>query len=151
MIYTGAELFEGNGIKITNGEISTSETIYDMSSSDSSKNWGYTNGIGRGVTVSKDFSKYKRLRIYLFTPNYGNGIFGPVELSLQTFTNSGSYSAGGFWGLNYSYASNCYGYVAQIVVGQNKDWINNNSGVYNMATWTYDNNPASIYKIEGVY
>lgn len=38
------------------------ETIYDMSSNDSSINWGYTSGIQGGVTVTgKDFSKYKKL------------------------------------------------------------------------------------------
>lgn len=40
------------------------EVIYDKSSLDTSKNWGYTGGIQGGVTVTgKDFSKYDKLII----------------------------------------------------------------------------------------
>lgn len=44
------------------------EVVYDMTSSDSNFNWGYTSGISAGntgITVSgKDFSKYKKLKFY---------------------------------------------------------------------------------------
>lgn len=71
MIYTGAELHEGDGVNIKDGVFSVDssvvrmETIYDMKSSDSSINWSYPSGIKTGIPISgKNFSKYKRLRVY---------------------------------------------------------------------------------------
>ena len=60
------KLTAGNGISIKNGVISVNfETIYDMKSSSSSINWGYTAGIRGGNTAigGKDFSNYQFLII----------------------------------------------------------------------------------------
>lgn len=59
-----------NQIVMTNSEDTNisclrTEVVYDMTSSDASKNWGYTSGIQGGVTISgKDFSKYDKLVFY---------------------------------------------------------------------------------------
>ena len=53
-----------NQIVMTNSEDTNTsclrtEVVYDMTSSDASKNWGYTSGIYSNTTVSnKDFSKF---------------------------------------------------------------------------------------------
>lgn len=47
------------------------ETVYDMSSSDTNKNWGYTGGISAGTEITgKDFSKYKYLKFYCNTMTF---------------------------------------------------------------------------------
>lgn len=76
-----------NQIVMTNSEDTNisclrTEVVYDMKSSDASKNWGYTNGIGTGVTINKDFSKYNFLVCeYL---SYNNSIIGFCDLSQPT-------------------------------------------------------------------
>ena len=76
-----------NQIVMTNSEDSNiscirTEVVYDMTSSDASKNWGYPNGIGTGVTINKDFSKYDFLVCeYL---SYNNSIVGFCDLSQPT-------------------------------------------------------------------
>lgn len=76
-----------NQIVMTNSEDTNisclrTEVVYDMTSSDASKNWGYPNGIGTGVTINKDFSKYDFLVCeYL---SYNNSIVGFCDLSQPT-------------------------------------------------------------------
>lgn len=76
-----------NQIVMTNSEDTNisclrTEVVYDMTSSDASKNWGYPNGIGTGVTINKDFSKYNFLVCeYL---SYNNSIVGFCDLSQPT-------------------------------------------------------------------
>lgn len=41
------------------------EVVYDMTSSDASKNWGYPNGIQGNVPVTKDLTKYQYLDFVL--------------------------------------------------------------------------------------
>lgn len=63
------------------------EVVYDMKSSDANINWGYPNGIGTGVTINKDFSKYNFLVCeYL---SYNNSIVGFCDLTQPT-TPSGT-------------------------------------------------------------
>lgn len=41
------------------------EVVYDMTSNDASKNWGYASGIRGNVEITeKDFTKYKQLKFY---------------------------------------------------------------------------------------
>lgn len=58
------------------------ETIYDMNSTDSNINWGYTSGIGTGVTINKNFSKYKMLRCQY--QSYNNAIVAFCDLTTPT-------------------------------------------------------------------
>lgn len=108
------------------------ETVYDMSSSDSSKNWGYTAGLSNGVVINgKDLSKYKRLRCYWFLFGADSGIF---ELDLSHYLieicrsfvtlNSDSYNAG-------------------IVIEEN--------GSITVSTANPPSGDNYIYRIEGVY
>ena len=78
-----------NQIVMTNSEDSNvsclrTEVVYDMTSSDASKNWGYTSGIQGGVTVSgKDFSKYDKLMFY----GYRTGIMtfcAEIDITIPT-------------------------------------------------------------------
>jgi hypothetical protein len=66
------------------------ETIYDMSSNNSSLNWGYTGGIPTGTSISKDFTKYKYLKIYCNRPsdNYGSTV---TLVPLDKPQDSGAY------------------------------------------------------------
>lgn len=64
------------------------EVVYDMTSSDASKNWGHTSGIKNNVTVTgKDFSKYEKLIAYCHT-NYYNY---PIEIDLTIPTQENLY------------------------------------------------------------
>lgn len=58
------------------------ETIYDMNSSDANLNWGYTSGIGNGITINKNFSKYKMLICQY--QSYNNAIVGFCDLTTPT-------------------------------------------------------------------
>lgn len=94
-----AGLLEPNQIYMTpDGDANLSylrtEVVYDMSSSDSTKNWGYQSGINGGVTVSgKDFSKYYKL---IVTVQFGGvSTQGVIMLDEKTTnTSNGSYYNG---------------------------------------------------------
>lgn len=58
------------------------ETIYDMNSTDANLNWGYTSGIGNGVTVNKNFSKYKMLICQY--QSYDNAVVAFCDLTTPT-------------------------------------------------------------------
>lgn len=105
------------------------ETIYDMSSSDSNINLGYTGGIQPGTTISNlALSKYKTLRIWF--GNYGNLQYQGF-LTLSIAGNGSRECQTTSWNLNY-----------QITVNKLDDTssITNSSG---------DN--CNIIRIEGVY
>lgn len=76
-----------NQIVMTNSEDTNisclrTEVVYDMTSSDASKNWGYPNGIKGGITISgKNFSKYERLRVYAYTDWYKQSFEISTEVS----------------------------------------------------------------------
>ena len=67
-----------NQIVMTNSEDSNisclrTEVVYDMTSSDASKNWGYPNGIQGNVPVTKDLTKYQynhHLQLYLLSNTF---------------------------------------------------------------------------------
>lgn len=139
-----------NQIVMTNSEDSNTsclrtEVVYDMTSSDASKNWGYPNGIQGGVNISgKDFSRYERLRVYAYTDWYKqsfeistevNSIYGKINTQSPDSNNHNSTyikintTNNGF---NISFYS-----------------VNIPSG---SSTWTLMNGNSNyyIYKIEGV-
>lgn len=74
--------------------IERSEIVYDKDSTDSVLNWGYTSGISAGnsgITVSgKDFSKYKKLKIYfdsLWGKTGGTPVYNEVlEIDFENMT-----------------------------------------------------------------
>ena len=121
------------------------EVVYDMTSSDASKNWGYTSGIRNNVTVTgKDFSKYEKLIAYCYTNYYTY----PVEIDLTKHTvenfylsrlcigkaDSMLYFAGGQTNLEKT------SFTARIFR------VNNTT---NMST-EYDEDSFYVYKIEGI-
>lgn len=121
------------------------EIVYDMSSTDSTLNWGYTSGIQGSVSVSgKDFSKYKKLRYYC--SRYGFVSIGIIDLEgvqRQEAYRSKSTQADVESSTNYvttftvSVNSEKTSFKVDSVY-QNTGGKNNNTGYY-------------IYKIEGVY
>ena len=134
------------------------ETIYDMSSSDSSLNWGYTSGIEgggtTGVTISnKDFSKYKKLLVYyrFWTPTVGKDATSHLEVDLDKLVSS-VYS-----GMNTGYVvfENSWIFMQTILAYVNSaktsiticGWRNCNSG----ADATKNVANGKCYKIIGVY
>ena len=68
---------DGEGSVVhSNGEsyVEHVDVVYDMTSADVEKNWGYTAGFGttEGKITGKDFSKYRYLRVY-FDNNWLSG------------------------------------------------------------------------------
>lgn len=108
------------------------ETIYDMASSDSSKNWGYTSGIGSGVSVSgKNFSKYKKLKLFC-SPNNGIGVYQVIfEIDL-TRNLTGEYGSSIVGWDNTSYQA----------------FVNSEKTILRMGT-SYSS--GCIFRIEGEY
>ena len=105
------------------------ETIYDMLSTDSNINWGYTGGIQPGTTISNlALSKYKTLRIWF--GNYGNLQY-QVFLTLSIAGNGSRECQTTSWNLNY-----------QITVNK----LNDTSSLTNSS----GDNCTSV-RIEGVY
>lgn len=124
------------------------EVVYDMTSSDVNKNWGYTSGIQGGVTVSgKDFSKYKVLRVYV---NYANTItqIGDIDMNLlvdntyrvaqrcgtQSISNANFYFSNSYVNNSKtSFTHDGVGYISGTTIN-----LRNSNGDY------------IVYKIEGV-
>lgn len=108
------------------------ETIYDMSSDDSSKNWGYTSGITAGTTVSgKAFTKYKSLIVYMGDASYPNDYQVNVIIKIDGVANTGFYGSSVVgWGSA----------VYSVFVNSQKTSIKNNSDYTSI-----------IIKIDGVY
>lgn len=131
----------------SNGAIyNNTEVVYDMTSSDASKNWGYTNGIQGGVTVSgKDFSKYDKLIFYgyrfgimnfcaeidITIPTKSPNLFGRATSCFHFIEANVSYTAGMTIELNTSLT----GFTAKF----NQNTVDQNSN----AEWF-------VAKIEGV-
>lgn len=136
-----------------------SETIYDKTSADANINWGYTSGIPSGTSVSKSFSKYKKLRVWAGQAAIEIGAvmgFCEVDLRHKTINWDGSVQ-------NYYSASNVYYSIMVEDTGTNyplqravQAVVNDTFSqitVYNVQTGRYHNNTASgnIFRIEGVY
>lgn len=104
-----------NQIVMTNSEDTNisclrTEVVYDMTSSDASKNWGYPNGIGTGVTINKDFSKYDFLVCeYL---SYNNSIVGFCDLSQPTMPSD---TTGRYMIYAVAYIGNAYSELISVI------------------------------------
>ena len=144
----------------------TIETIYDRTSSDSNINWGYTSGIiFKTQTISnKNFTKYKRLRIYCNWNENENNWFGAtthfdVELNESLCNADGNF-------VGYLAMLPCNSYINEIniiffgmvTVNTNKLAININGYSINIVnntrtelTNTSNYSNFKIIKIEGVY
>lgn len=80
---------------VDNNFAQKSKVLYDASSSSSALNWGYTNGIGNGVTVSnKDFTPYKYL--ICFCGNTDNHV-GVIVNLINNFGGYGGRVIGNAW------------------------------------------------------
>ena len=135
------------------------EMIYDNTSTNPSLNWGYTNGIPSGTTVSKSFSKYKKLRVYAGQADTRIGAtmgFCEVDLQHKTIQWDGSVQ-------NYYSASNVYDSIMIEDAGTNyplqrivKAVVNDTLSqitVYNVKTGRWHNcaENGNIFRIEGIY
>lgn len=125
------------------------ETIYDKDSANASVNWGYTSGITSGTSVTgKDFSKYKRLRIYYCAKNgsVASDSWGRnniLEIDLSNLINFG-YSASSK--LRYLKASDNYDGSTVVTINSSKTEF-----LLSMLDGTNNNTSSFTYKIEGVY
>ena len=121
------------------------QTIYDMKSTDSAINLGYTSGIKGGVTLTKlNLKKYKRLKVYSVI----NWDYSIVEIDLTMLvTQYNSYynsKANPRISNNFMYTYGTYVSVGSaknniyISFFKNNSYLNNNTNYY-------------CYKIEGIY
>lgn len=104
-----------NQIVMTNSEDSNisclrTEVVYDMTSSDASKNWGYPNGIGTGVTINKDFSKYDFLVCQYLS--YNNSIVGFCDLRQPTMPSD---TTGRYMLYAVAYIGNAYSELISVI------------------------------------
>lgn len=119
------------------------ETIYDMSSIDSSINWGYTTGIPTATEIgSKDFSQYKYLKIY-FISNYMSGV---CNLDLTMLSSYGNRYNGNIALTSWDGSAMFYGGLSAYV-NSGKTSIRIDYILYNDSV----NSNGRVYKIEGVY
>lgn len=128
------------------------ETIYDMSSSDSNINWGYTDGIANTL-VRKDFTKYKKLICY-FDSEY-NSIYDcaiPVTVDLTAITYRGiTSSVNPFYIIDSGAFEATQQMVAYVEVDINKQSLTTKSKRITNNGVPEEISAMKIYKIEGVY
>lgn len=124
-------------------------TIYDMTSSNTSLNWGKSSGIRNGVTISNlNFSTYKKLIIY----HQSYGVHGTVFLDLSKTNTGNKYSGSICEFMTYSDTENStLGFIARDEVNLEKTsitcetyYIRINNGIIN------SNDEYYVYRIEGV-
>ena len=142
------------------------ETIYDMSSSDGNINWGYTSGIiFKTQTISdKNFTKYKRLRVYCDWNEHANNWFGATTHFDVELDNDLCDVDGNFVGYLAMTPSNAYIneinfiFYGKVLVRMDKLAININGYLINIInntrtelTDTANYPHFKIMKIEGVY
>ena len=137
------------------------ETIYDMSSSDSNINKGYTSGISGNTTIQNlNFSKYKRLKIY--SRDYW-GTVGIGEIDFSVVSKYGNFYSGmAIVGNRYYNDDNGDVFTEMIYFHRYK--VNSSKTTFNLIvecrSWT--NQPSCsgemksdtdniVFKIEGVY
>lgn len=132
------------------------ETRYDKNSSDSNINWGYTSGIQlNGEVTGKDFSKYKKLNVYL------NGAFVNCIIQIDLTTPVPRiYKAGySYYGGTVVVNTDAPSYILKmaVLVSTDKTSINfyicgyqnvQGGGAFNNAE---QSEQYAIYKIEGVF
>ena len=129
------------------------ETIYDMSSSDSNINWGYTGGLLGETTVNnKNFSKYKKLKVYC---NAGRSNFDYcIDLikKLKLITLNGYAYGGGGEVPSFDVIENTTKGISY-VSSDKTTFFHYLIGFTNTSGWQSRNNDANflVYKIEGVY
>ena len=130
------------------------ETIYDMSSSDSNINWGYTGGIANTL-VQRDFTKYKKLICYFnseYNSNYDCTIPVTVDLNfLITRTYRGiTSSVNPFYIINTEALEAIQQLVAYVEVDSNKQSLTTKSRRITNNGAPEEISAMKIYKIEGV-
>lgn len=122
------------------------ETVYDMTSSDSSINWGYTSGIiGLTSVENKDFSKYKKLIVH----SYSIGI--SLETDIDLTNEHPTRFVGSAVGLS---SDNIDLQCIKCKVDSTKTTFTvQNMGFYNTNGFNERNSGGGymVFKIEGVY
>lgn len=128
------------------------ETIYDTNNSD--MDWGYDGGIIGGVEVTgKDFSKYKKLRVYAYV--YNTIINYDIQLNRVVREQVAGYTHYGA-GETPSYTNIGNYYASQSIVNTAKtSFYHYNVGFREMGSSAFTNKNGDtnyyVYKIEGVY
>lgn len=119
------------------------ETVYDKDNASSSINWGYTTGIPTNTEIgSKDFSKYKYLKIY-FISNYMSGVCNLDLTMLSTYGNRyNGNTALTSWDGSAMFYGGLSAYVNSGKTSIRIDYILYNNSI---------NSNGRVYKIEGVY
>jgi hypothetical protein len=144
-----------NGAIVHEKEISAVEhieTIYDKN--DSNIDWGYDGGIIGGVEVTgKDFSKYKKLRVYAYV--YNTIINYEIQLNKIVREQVAGYPHYGA-GETPSYTNIGNYYASQSIVNTAKtSFYHYNVGFREIGSSTFTNKNGDtnyyVYKIEGVY
>lgn len=130
--------------------IEKTELLYDMSSSDSSINWGYTSGVGTGTIISnKNFEKYKKLICYYKDETQKDACSSELFVDLTHInTTTNVYMASSV--PNLARTTVLYGDCVRCYISPDKTRIEIYAQQYSTQT-AYDNNNMKVYKIEGVY
>ncbi len=148
-IYNLGEDFANTELSNIKVNINITEVVYDMTSSSSSKNWGYTSGIQGGTTVSgKNFSKYNKLIIY-YTRNFSQNLQYSIDLKLPKVAEYGST---GVWQLYDQYGMHFITSASQVSLDKTA-FMHRQCGISQGTNFTQENNTTNfvVYKIEGVY
>mgnify|MGYP003292297072 CR=1 FL=1 len=134
------------GPSTTGVEFEFTEAVYDKSSRDSAINWGYSGGLPADTVISgKDFSKYKKLNIYVQGDSCGDMFVCDLEHS----NTSGRYWGYGVVDVSTSGSTNVVS-ICTINVKTDKTG-------FDLYMYNYPNTPSLTYsdgrvvKIEGVY
>lgn len=114
--------------------IEKTDLLYDMSSSNSSINWGYTSGISDS-TISKDFSKYKFLRLFVSNCGIFEAEISKTFRQIAQAYNLGANGAQYVYGFYGTIESTSITFKSAVFTGQEEG----------VPEWIY------LYKIEGVY
>lgn len=130
--------------EISKNKVEQVEIIYDKNNS--SLNWGYSNGIqGNNTITGKNFTKYKRLRIYAVL---ADKILLIYEISLELKVGDGYYqssSCGLSGDLSDTVVSRCTVNLAKTTIEFQHGYFNGDVTLRN------DNSAYVTVKIEGVY
>ena len=118
------------------------ETIYDMN--DSTKDWGYSGGISDATRINKDFSKYKKLKLYVANYPYGGVL--DVDLTTMSTQNYDGIHVGNVYAMLWD--NGLYLYSIDVSMPQNLSYIHISLIRRYSATVTSN---GSVTKIEGVY
>lgn len=137
--------YEEDYLKCNTKQVEYCQTIYDMKSTDSAINLGYTSGIKGGTSIKTlDISKFKRLKIYSVI----NWDYSVLDVDLTLLVGSYDYYSNAKANPRVS-SNTMYTYGSYVSIDSAKKSIY----ITFFRNNTYYNNNANYYcyKIEGIY